>query len=177
MFIDVRMCPVTTSKCHILLPLMVKPVSLLSFIDISLIKLHCLNILHSLLFHYLTLNVSCHTAVNQERIFCSNHDLVFPEKNSLFMSAFCELFNIFRSMQEVQLDKNVRLLDSPGIVMATGDETSAHTILRNAVKVEQIEDPAAPVEIILSRCRKDQMMMQYKVIIIEVCKLLHILVI
>ena len=68
-----------------------------------------------------------------------------------------------RSMQEVQLDKNVRLLDSPGIVMATGDETSAHTILRNAVKVEQIEDPAAPVEIILSRCRKDQMMMQYKV--------------
>ena len=66
-------------------------------------------------------------------------------------------------MQEVQLDKNVRLLDSPGIVMATGDETSAHTILRNAVKVEQIEDPVAPVEIILSRCRKDQMMMQYKV--------------
>ena len=66
-------------------------------------------------------------------------------------------------MQEVQLDKNVRLLDSPGIVMATGDETSAHTILRNAVKVEQIEDPVAPVDIILSRCRKDQMMMQYKV--------------
>lgn len=66
-------------------------------------------------------------------------------------------------MQEVQLDKNVRLLDCPGIVMATGDETSAHTILRNAVKVEQIDDPAAPVEIILSRCRKDQMMFQYKV--------------
>ena len=79
------------------------------------------------------------------------------------MSAFCQLYNVCRSMQEVQLDKNVRLLDSPGIVMATGDETSAHTILRNAVKVEQIEDPAAPVEIILSRCRKDQMMMQYKV--------------
>lgn len=66
-------------------------------------------------------------------------------------------------MQEVQLDKNVRLLDCPGIVMATGDEASAHTILRNAVKVEQIEDPTAPVEIILSRCRKDQMMLQYKV--------------
>ena len=86
------------------------------------------------------------------------------------MSAFCQLYNICRSMQEVQLDKNVRLLDSPGIVMATGDETSAHTILRNAVKVEQIEDPAAPVEIILSRCRKDQMMMQYKVIIVEICE-------
>lgn len=66
-------------------------------------------------------------------------------------------------MQEVQLDKNVRLLDCPGIVMATGNDTSAHSILRNAVKVEQIADPAAPVNIILSRCRKDQMMLQYKV--------------
>lgn len=66
-------------------------------------------------------------------------------------------------MQEVLLDKNVRLLDCPGIVMATGSEVSAHTILRNAVKVEQIEDPTAPVEVILTRCRKDQMMLHYKV--------------
>jgi len=66
-------------------------------------------------------------------------------------------------MQEVQLDKNVRLLDCPGIVMASGDANAAHNILRNAVKVEQIEDPVGPVEIILSRCRKEQMMVQYKV--------------
>lgn len=66
-------------------------------------------------------------------------------------------------MQEVQLDKNVRLLDSPGIVMASGDENSAQNILRNAVKVETIADPTAPVEVILSRCKRDQMMMRYKV--------------
>ena len=37
-------------------------------------------------------------------------------------------------MQEVQLDKHVRLLDSPGIVMAPGTSDNA-TILRNCVKV------------------------------------------
>ncbi len=37
-------------------------------------------------------------------------------------------------MQEVQLDKLIKLLDSPGIVMATGNSDAA-TILRNCVKV------------------------------------------
>ena len=66
-------------------------------------------------------------------------------------------------MQEVQLDKHVKLLDSPGIVMMSGDKTSAQAILRNAVKLETIEDPVSPVELILARCRKDQMVLQYRV--------------
>ena len=37
-------------------------------------------------------------------------------------------------MQEVQLDQHVKLLDCPGIVMATGS-SDTQTILRNAVKV------------------------------------------
>ena len=37
-------------------------------------------------------------------------------------------------MQEVQLDSHVKLLDCPGIVMAT-DTTDTQIILRNAVKV------------------------------------------
>ena len=40
----------------------------------------------------------------------------------------------FRNMQEIQLDKHVKLLDSPGIVMATGS-SDTQIILRNAVKV------------------------------------------
>lgn len=39
-----------------------------------------------------------------------------------------------RSMQEVHLDKHVKLLDSPGIVMDSGNSDSA-VILRNCVKV------------------------------------------
>ena len=40
----------------------------------------------------------------------------------------------FRSMQEVQLDKHVKLVDSPGIVMDNSNSDSA-VILRNCVKV------------------------------------------
>ncbi|XP_067950471.1 guanine nucleotide-binding protein-like 3 homolog [Watersipora subatra] len=86
--------------------------------------------------------------------------------NSLKRSKACMVGNtpgVTKAMQEVQLDKNVRLLDCPGIVMASGDEVSAHTILRNAVKVEQVVDPVVPVELILQRSRKDQMMMQYNI--------------
>ena len=37
-------------------------------------------------------------------------------------------------MQEVQLDKHVKLLDSPGIVMDSG-HSEASVILRNCIKV------------------------------------------
>ena len=56
-------------------------------------------------------------------------------------------------MQLVQLDKHVMLLDSPGIVMATG-QTDAATILRNCVRVENIDDPVPTVNAILRRCTK-----------------------
>lgn len=41
---------------------------------------------------------------------------------------------VLRSMQEVHLDKHVKLVDSPGIVMDSGNSDSA-VILRNCVKV------------------------------------------
>ena len=47
-----------------------------------------------------------------------------------------------RSLQEVQLDKHVKLIDSPGIVIATGSGDSASLVLRNCVKVSvQLECP------------------------------------
>ena len=39
-------------------------------------------------------------------------------------------------MQEVQLDSKVKLLDSPGLVMAGGNRNDASVALRNAVKVD-----------------------------------------
>lgn len=39
-----------------------------------------------------------------------------------------------RSMQEIQLDKHIKLLDSPGIVIDTGHSDAA-VILKNCVKV------------------------------------------
>lgn len=67
-----------------------------------------------------------------------------------------------RTMQEVHLDKHIKLLDSPGIVMATGTSDTS-VILRNCVKLETLDDPITPVEAILKRCSKQQMILHYNI--------------
>ena len=42
---------------------------------------------------------------------------------------------VTKATQEIQLDKHIKLLDSPGIVMATGPRDPAAIILRNCIKV------------------------------------------
>lgn len=50
-----------------------------------------------------------------------------------------------RSMQEVQLDKNVKLLDCPGIVMLRSSaENDAAIALRNCKRIEKLDDPVGP---------------------------------
>merc|ERR1712137_1528306 len=67
-------------------------------------------------------------------------------------------------MQEVHLDKRVRLLDCPGIVFASGNEKDAgEIILRNCVKVEKIADPIQPIEAILRKCNPQKLMVHYKI--------------
>jgi len=51
--------------------------------------------------------------------------------------------------QEVHLDKMVKLLDCPGIVFSTGTNEN-DAILRNAVKIEQLEDPITPGMLVYS---------------------------
>lgn len=49
--------------------------------------------------------------------------------------------------QQITLDKNIKLLDCPGIVFAQqgqGDQNEAEITLRNCVKVELLEDPVTP---------------------------------
>ena len=57
---------------------------------------------------------------------------LLPSLPSTFLSTLSP--GCFRAMQEVQLDKHVKLLDSPGIVMAKDKDYSA-AILRNSVRV------------------------------------------
>lgn len=64
-----------------------------------------------------------------------------------------------KSMQEVVLDKNIRLLDSPGIVFADGDSTA--TALRNCVSVEEMEDVYTPIQAILEKCPSAYLMQVY----------------
>lgn len=68
-----------------------------------------------------------------------------------------------KKTQLIHLDKNIRLLDSPGIVFSAKDANSADIMLRNCVKVEQIADPIPPVELLLKRCSHEQLLVLYRI--------------
>ncbi|KAL9672486.1 hypothetical protein QQ045_028737 [Rhodiola kirilowii] len=68
-----------------------------------------------------------------------------------------------RSMQEIQLDKNVKLLDCPGVVMLKSGESDASIALRNCKRIEKLDDPKAPVGEILKRCPAEMLISLYKI--------------
>ncbi|KAF9466816.1 hypothetical protein BDZ94DRAFT_1250845 [Collybia nuda] len=63
-----------------------------------------------------------------------------------------------KDLQSVQLERGMRIVDSPGVVFDEDDEVGdgkgqkkGSVLLRNVVKVEDVEDPIAVVEEILGR--------------------------
>ncbi|XP_011260911.1 guanine nucleotide-binding protein-like 3 homolog [Camponotus floridanus] len=86
--------------------------------------------------------------------------------NSLKRSKACNVGNvpgITKTMQIVQLDSKIKLLDSPGIIFATSDEKSDDTsvALKNAVKIQALKDPFTPATAILKRVSRQQIMELY----------------
>ncbi|CAG0920365.1 unnamed protein product, partial [Notodromas monacha] len=78
------------------------------------------------------------------------------------------------SVQTVQLDKHIKLLDCPGLVLASAvakgtdgaeDDASVEALLalRNCVRVETLENPLAPVDAIIKRLGAEQLMTHYKI--------------
>ncbi|PIA55919.1 hypothetical protein AQUCO_00700321v1 [Aquilegia coerulea] len=68
-----------------------------------------------------------------------------------------------RSMQEVHLDKNVKLLDCPGVVMLKSGESDASIALRNCKRIEKLDDPVGPVKEILNLCPAKTLVALYKI--------------
>merc|ERR1719193_2961979 len=86
--------------------------------------------------------------------------------NSLKRSRACNVGStpgVTKAMQEVQLDSKVKLLDSPGVVLASGLKSDASVALRNAIRTDTMEDPVTPIEAILQRCPQQQMCLQYNI--------------
>ncbi|KAL8208409.1 hypothetical protein R6Q57_007821 [Mikania cordata] len=67
-----------------------------------------------------------------------------------------------RTMQEVHLDKNVKLLDCPGVVMLKSGDNDAAVALRNCKRIEKLEDPVGPVKEILNLCPAETLTVIYK---------------
>ncbi|XP_014786894.1 guanine nucleotide-binding protein-like 3 homolog [Octopus bimaculoides] len=85
--------------------------------------------------------------------------------NSLKRNRACRVGDvpgITKSMQVISLTKNIKLLDSPGVVMSD-NPSGTSLILKNCVKVSEIDDPSTAVETILKRCNKEQIMIHYKI--------------
>ncbi|CAG7882177.1 unnamed protein product, partial [Brassica rapa] len=68
-----------------------------------------------------------------------------------------------RSLQEVDLDKNVKLLDCPGVVMLKSSANDASIALRNCKRIEKLEDPVSPVKEILKLCTPQMLVTLYKI--------------
>lgn len=68
---------------------------------------------------------------------------------------------VTRSAQEVHLDKNIRLIDCPGIVFSSNQRDAL--VLRNCIKIDQLVDPISPVEVIIKRVGPEPLMVSYGV--------------
>ncbi|ESQ37124.1 hypothetical protein EUTSA_v10002456mg [Eutrema salsugineum] len=68
-----------------------------------------------------------------------------------------------RSLQEVHLDKNVKLLDCPGVVMLKSSGNDASIALRNCKRIEKLDDPVSPVKEILKLCSTQMLVTLYKI--------------
>lgn len=65
------------------------------------------------------------------------------------------LLFFLRNMQEIQLDKHIKLLDCPGVVLDRTSTTNS-VALKNIVSSGNIEDPIACAATIVGRVTKDQ---------------------
>lgn len=95
--------------------------------------------------------------------------------NSLLRTRACAVASTpgwTKVVQGVMLEKGIRLLDCPGVVLGgihvegTGAESSdqaAWSVLRNTVKVELIEDPIAPIQAMLRRVNPAQLVELYSI--------------
>lgn len=70
-----------------------------------------------------------------------------------------------KGIQEVYIDKDIVLLDSPGVVLS--NENSDSLILRNVIKIEDLDDPITPVEALINRVDKKELVKIYKITAFE----------
>lgn len=66
-----------------------------------------------------------------------------------------------RSLQEVEIDSKVKIIDSPGVILSNDSE--ATLVLRNQLNPTDVKDPVTPITAILQRVSKNQMMKIYKI--------------
>ncbi|KFD49376.1 hypothetical protein M513_09739 [Trichuris suis] len=84
--------------------------------------------------------------------------------NSLKRKIICDVGanpGVTRTVQEVQLDQKIRLIDSPGVIMAKdGSMDSTELALKNVIRMDKADCQLA-AEAIFRRCSKQKLMLLY----------------
>jgi len=66
-----------------------------------------------------------------------------------------------KSLQLVDIDSKVKIIDSPGVILSNEDEVSL--VLRNQINAAEVKDPIKPIEEILRRSNKEKVMIFYRI--------------
>lgn len=92
--------------------------------------------------------------------------------NSLKRNQVCNVGatpGLTKSIQTISLDKHIKLLDSPGVVFAKNtvveggsDHMSSILALRNAINIDNLADPTLPIEALLNRINRSDLMTFYR---------------
>lgn len=99
--------------------------------------------------------------------------------NSLKRNQVCTVGatpGLTRTMQTVSLDKHIKLVDSPGVVFAKNivvngnQQMSSILALRNAIRIETLSDPILPIEALLNRVNRQDLMTFYRLTEFETVK-------
>ena len=66
-----------------------------------------------------------------------------------------------KAIQQIHLDSDITLLDSPGVVLSK--DTSDSLILRNSIKVDDLDDPITPVDVMINKINKKELIQIYDI--------------
>lgn len=68
---------------------------------------------------------------------------------------------VTKGIQEIYLDKDISLLDCPGVILSKDNADSL--ILRNVIKIEDLDDPVTPCEALVMRVNRKELLREYKI--------------
>ena len=68
-----------------------------------------------------------------------------------------------RVMQEVVIDRNIKLLDCPGVIFSNDAQEGTGLVLRNCIGVDQLPDPVGALEGLHKKCKPEFLMEFYEI--------------
>lgn len=77
--------------------------------------------------------------------------------NSLTRGRTCNVGatpGVTKQLQEVEIDSKIKIMDSPGVVFHSPNDSKTPAVLRNAQRISDIKDPFTVAEMILKRATK-----------------------